>query len=71
MLSLWSKSKVKTLIDSGMTKEEIREAYFPMLNKNQWLKALKQMGLSSVRSKKVDFAIADDDENVAEEQGSN
>lgn len=55
-----SKSKVAELLASGVEKDVIREENYPQLNKSQWNKALKAMGLSSVRAKKVEFVIEDE-----------
>ena len=55
-----SKSKVQELLSGGMDKETIRSTHYSSLNKSQWNKALKAMGLSNVRAKRVDFVIEED-----------
>ena len=52
-----SKAFVKSQLDLGIDKEQVREANFPELNKSQWSKALKAMQLSNYRTRKVDFVI--------------
>lgn len=55
-----SKTRVQELLSTGVDKETIRSTYYGQLNKSQWNKALKAMGLSSVRAKRVDFVIEED-----------
>jgi len=54
-----NKTEVVNLLEQGISKEEIREQYYPSLNNNQWKKALNMMGLSSFKVKKIDFLIED------------
>jgi hypothetical protein len=55
-----SKSLVKAQLDLGVEKDAIREEHYSQLNKSQWSKALKAMGLSNYRTRKVDFVIDDE-----------
>lgn len=56
----------RLLKEQGLSKEQIREQYYPALTKAQWQKALKQMSLSSVRSAKIEYEIVPE-ENIPQE----
>lgn len=55
-----NKTEVVKLLEAGVTKTEVRDQLYPSLNNMQWIKALKMMGLSSMKVKKVDFIIEDE-----------
>jgi len=55
-----NKAEVVKLLEAGITKTEVRDQLYPSLNNMQWIKALKAMGLSSMKVKKVDFIIEDE-----------
>ncbi len=52
------KSEILAKMNAGHSKDEIRLHYG--LNANQWAKALKAMGISNKRTKKIDFVIMPD-----------
>lgn len=55
-----NKDRVRRLLEEGFSKSEIKDRLAPTLSDNQWKRALKQMELSSVRAKKVEFTIVSD-----------
>lgn len=58
-----SKKEVSAMLEAGVKKADI--AIHFGLNANQMTKAFKVMGLNSVRAKKIEFEIVDEDvENV-------
>lgn len=55
-----NKTLVANKMEDGMSKEEIRETFYPSLNKTQWQKALKKMKLSGRIVPKIDFEIVEE-----------
>ena len=49
--------EVKTLLEEGVSKEEIRETKYPELTEAVWKRALKAMGLSKFKVKKREFIL--------------
>jgi hypothetical protein len=54
--------EVKTLLEEGVSKEEIRETKYSELSEAAWKRALKAMGLSKFKVKKREFILEGMDE---------